>query len=177
MRLPVPCAIVLAACAGAPAGETPEQAHAALAAAVADPELRGTFEALDLSSRWAVMSIHRCEREMHDIVRTRYPEPARGREMARTRDAAESDTPAEYFVRRYRARLTALRPALATPPRFERDGTTASTPGPGGTRLTFSRGDDGRWGWSDLRGELEAGKDWSFNALETVRDSAARAPR
>ena len=171
--------IALAGCSGAAAAETPEQAFATFAAAAREPELRGTFEALDLQSRWAVISIRRAEREMHALVRAHYPSGAREREMARYSDAAKSDEPAAYFVRQYRSRIEELRPALSGTPRIERgsDGRSAMVLTPSGSRLAFAIGDDGRWGWAGLRDELEARKIWSANALETVHESSSRYRR
>ena len=171
--------IAVTGCGGAPAAETPEQAFATLAAAARDPQLHGVYEALDLPSRWAVLSIHRAEREMHALVTAHYPAGAREREMARYHDAAESDEPAAYFVRRYRSRIEELRPGLSGSPRIERgpDGRTATALTTSGSRLGFAKGDDGRWGWAGLRDELEARKVWSANALQTVHDSCARYRR
>jgi len=171
--------LLLAACrAGHPAA-TPEQAYASFAAAARDGDARRAFECLDLQSRWAVMSIHRSEREIHQLVAEHYPTGARAREMARYGSAAATEDPAEFFAREFGARLEATRAQVSVGARTEpgADGRSATLVTPAGTGIPFARGDDGRWGWSGLRAELEARKTWAANALATVREGAVKYRR
>jgi hypothetical protein len=170
---------MLAGCGREPDARTPEQAYAALTRAVLTGRARDVFPLLDLRSRWALMSLHRAEREIHDLVAAGYPAGARERELARYQHAARAEDPAEYFELEYGARIAALRSNLSAAARVERgsDGRSATLVVGHGARIPFAQGDDGRWGWAGLRDELEGRRVWSANALATVRDSVARFRR
>lgn len=164
--------IALAAAGCTRGASTPEDAYGQLATAVRAGDAAALFEALDLETRWAWMTIQRAHREAYDVVLSNFPDDERERALPRYEDGAHAEDAAALFARKQGpAALAALRGRLPDRPSFtklgEDDATTAASDG---KPLPFHR----RKGWG-YRGFYEEAKSLEKRAwadLESVRTSA-----
>lgn len=164
--------IALAAAGCSRGAATPEDAYARLATAVRAGDAAALFEALDVETRWAWMTVQRAHREAYDVVLSNFPEGERERALARYEDGAHAEDAAALFARRAGAAvLASLRGRLPDRPTFTNAGEDdATTPANDGQPLPFHRNKG--WGFRGLYDEAKALEKRAWTDLESVRTSA-----
>lgn len=156
--------------------KTPAEAWTRFAAAVTARDPQRLYAALDLDTRWSLMSVRRAQREAYDILLSNLPEgPARERQLRRFEAGALADSEAGLFATRLTpARWDELGQDLtgAGPPESagERDAKVTSKTG---RSWKLHRGDDGGWGFAGFGAEAEEEKRRASADLDLVRANAA----
>jgi len=90
--------LALAGCGSAATNNHPEHAFARLRIAIESGDARRLYEALELTTQWSVMSIHRAERGMWRRA-SRFPQGPREVAIARYDAAGRADGPVTQRVR------------------------------------------------------------------------------
>ena len=162
--------LALAGCGSAATNNHPEHAFARLRIAIESGDARRLYEALELTTQWSVMSIHRAERGMWRLA-SRFPQGPREVAIARYDAAGRADGPETFFaslgfVERLRTGMGEVRQREALPGGNVVFITVAQG------RYVVARGPDGRWGFAGLRDELERRKEHAINALALMQQSA-----
>ena len=79
--------------------KSPEEAYRRFAAAVGAGDGTALFDALDLRTRWAWMTVQKSHREAYDIILSSYPEgPGRDRELRRFEHGATLGSARKLFA-------------------------------------------------------------------------------
>jgi hypothetical protein len=139
-----------------PTARTLEGAFERVAAAIDAGDAKRLYWDLELETRWSLMTIHRNQRRIQDLVAADYPTDERARAVGRWRTGAEAADPGVLFAELCAARdcLEPLREKIGAIARVER------TPGGGVVRTIpggvyrFKKGQDGRFGLQGFRDEL-----------------------
>jgi hypothetical protein len=160
--------------------KTPAEAWQRFTAAVSTRDPGQLYVALDLETRWSLMSVRRAHREAYDIVLSNFPEgPAREQQLRRFEAGALAENEA------------ALVATLAPTPRLDelaKDLPEAAAPAPTGERaaevkgksgkpLPLRQGEDGGWGFAGFQREADDWKKRATADLELVRTNAADLER
>ncbi|MCA9664265.1 MAG: hypothetical protein KC503_01720 [Myxococcales bacterium] len=152
--------------------ESPEKAHAAIAAAAREGDHLRVFAMLDRKTRWSVMSCYRDKRSTYRLVSAHYPEARRAAELRRVARAQKAADAPSYFAAL--ARGEKLLDALKTAPaRAKRAGSGASRVElvAGGQRFAYCREVEG-WAFCGLRERLSKMQLRAARDLVSVRESA-----
>lgn len=172
--------LTLAVGCGARGARTPADAHARLSAAVAAHDGARLWDALDQTTRWSWMTIHRAWREAYDITQSTVPEgPERVRLLARFEPAAASENASTLFVRElsdddWKAVQSLLAAAGTQRPLAAPPGETATIETPAGP-LIYRKAHNRYWSWgfAGLAGRAEDLKRRASADLERMRNDAA----
>ncbi len=171
----------LPACQDPPA-RSAEEAYLRVLKACDKSDAARLFDALDTPTQWSIESVQRDQREMRRRILESYPEPDRGRALARIPAACEEP---EEHPRRYFRRLDDSADVLAGICKRMYAGSgqpvgsvrgvagTADVWREGGSVFHFARDNDGRWGFAELRDEWEQAKLRATHDVETVRANQA----
>ena len=160
--------------------DTPAEAKARLAAAVAARDPARLWKALDLDTQWSWMTVLRAGRESYDITLSNVPEgQQRDRMIRRFAPAATSESAAELFAKLLAADLwPTLAGQLAAAgdraPVENAAGSEAEIVWPAG-RLVFRKTSKPAFGWgfAGLASEAESLKRAASADLEALRTNAA----
>jgi hypothetical protein len=163
-----------AGCGGG--AHTPEEAFERLKAAVAAHDGARLFDALDLDSRSAWMTVQRAHRECYDITLSNFPEgPDRERQLKRFEAGALAESAAGLFARSLPASAWAdiADVARGTGPRAI-DERSAEVQLPDGRRLPF-RNSGGRrgWGYAGFAEQADLMRRRAWADLDLTRTAAA----
>jgi hypothetical protein len=144
--------------------------------ALHDGDSGRVFDHLDLATKWSVASVHKYQREMHELVARDYPAPLRAAELARTALAARARDEREFFVllADEDGRIDRLQQGRGSGAvqRRELSGDQTLLLTDDGGRYPFTRGSDGRWGYSGYAAEFAGRKDRAAQDVELVRENA-----
>jgi hypothetical protein len=159
--------------------KTPEEAYRRFSRAIVQRDGAALFDALDQSSRWALMTVQKWHREAYDIVISNYPQgPERERELRRFEKGATASSARELFKTDVAPPLLPMLAPLVVAPQetkieIEPPGDVAEVVLPSGGRVRFARGQNGGWGFAGLAPDAEARKTRAYHDLEQVRANAA----
>lgn len=175
-------ALLVMTCAGCGAGRasTPAEAHARLAAAVAERNGAKLWNALDQDTRWSWMTVQRAWRECYDITQSAVPEgPERTRLLARFEPAATSEDAQTLFAKMltpedWTTTQTLLAAAGARQPELAPSGETSTIAMDSGS-LLYRKAHNRFWGWgySGFAERAEQLKRTAHGDLDRMRKDAA----
>ena len=178
--IPLALPVVLLSACWHRGSNTPAEAKARLAAAVAVRDPARLWDALDRDTQWSWTTVLRAGRESYDITLSNLPEgQERERMVRRFQPAATSENAADLFARSLGAELWPnlagqLAAAGDRAPVVNAPGAEAEILWPGG-RLLFRKASRSAFGWgfAGLAGEAEALKRAASADLEALRTNAA----
>ena len=170
-------ALVLAACGGPADASDPRAAFDRLrvAAAARDPQI--LYRVIDVDSRWALDTVWQYQRKMATLAEA-MPTDARDRVLPRVAAARQAASPADFLGRQTWlgdpfARLGGGGDALGVLSSLSREGSRAVVRTTTGVAVELTLGQDGLWGWSGLRAELDRWRTITANDLSRVEADAA----
>lgn len=156
-----------------PPDTIPEGAYLRVVKAVRLGRLAEAFPYLETEAQWACYSTVDYRKKMAVLVRASYPEPERGRLLARY-ESPENATGEAYFAseavrrgweRRLRADLSGIQSV-------EIEGERASVQTVRGTRYPFRRRDNGIWGLTLFTADLKAEATAAARDFQVIERSA-----
>lgn len=157
---------------------TLEQTFEQLELAIVKGDAAAFYRHLDGPTQAAVKDTLASEKLQRTIVAGKFPESERAAALERLGAAAEDD-PARYFARinerdkvveALRKRLGSVSGEIMKKPESE---TSVWVARKDGLPFRFARGENGRWGFSELQVEWNLAKDRAAHAVKTVRENAA----
>lgn len=152
------CAALAVAWALFPSDRTPKGAYYRVVVAVNERSPEALFPYLETAAQHAAFSIHHYSKDSLELVRTRYPEGDRQRQIERLAPFAQAKEGPGVFAE-YAERfgwLDRLRRDLSGVASVEVQGERASVQTVRGTRYAFRRRDNGMWGLTLFTSELVA---------------------
>ncbi|MCS6900750.1 MAG: hypothetical protein RMJ98_07925 [Myxococcales bacterium] len=156
-----------------PADTTPEGAYLRIVLAVRKGRLEEAFPYLETEAQWACYTTVDYHRKIVELVRSFYPEPERGRLLARYEASAaaggERYFAAEATRRGWERRLRQDLSGIAS---VEVEGERASVQTVQGTRYPFRRRENGIWGLTLFTAELKAEATAAARDIQVIERSA-----